>query len=82
MNMTTNRPHPNGRRVLRLRDTVRITGYSNMQLWRLEKAGTFPRRIKLNPDGGPHGAAGHDYGEVMAWLDARLASRTHPDDAA
>ena len=64
-----------GRRVLRPRETVQVTGYCDMQLRRMEAAGSFPRRFKLNPDGGPYGACGHDSNEVMAWLEARRASR-------
>jgi predicted DNA-binding transcriptional regulator AlpA len=68
-------PAESQRRVLRPSETARLTGYSNMHLTRMEKAGTFPKRFKLNPNGGPHGAAGHDSQEVMDWIDARLASR-------
>jgi predicted DNA-binding transcriptional regulator AlpA len=52
-----------------------VTGYSDMQLRRMERAGLFPKRFKLNPDAGKYGAAGHDYGEVMGWLAARKRSR-------
>ncbi len=63
------------RRVMRLPETTRVSGYCDMTLRRLELAGTFPRRFKLNPDGGPFGAIGHDYGEVMQWIEGRRASR-------
>ncbi len=66
----TDAPH-----VSRIPETERVTGYSNVQLMRMEKAGRFPKRFKLNPDAGKYGAAGHDYGEVMAWLAARKRSR-------
>ena len=62
-------------RVLRLPETERLTGYSNMQIMRLEKAGRFPKRFKLNPEGGKYGACGHNYGEVVEWLEERRASR-------
>ena len=68
-------PAESQRRVLRPSETARLTGFSNMHLSRMEKAGNFPKRFKLNPNGGPNGAAGHDSQEVMAWLTARLASR-------
>ena len=61
--------------VSRLPETMRITGYSDVQLWRMEKAGRFPKRFKLNPAAGKYGATGHDYHEVMAWLEARRRSR-------
>jgi len=62
-------------RVVRLREAEKITGYSGMQLWRLERRGLFPRRFKLNPAGGAYGAVGFDYGEILQWLEARRASR-------
>jgi prophage regulatory protein len=62
-------------RVMREAEVLRVSGYSTLQIRRLEKAGKFPRRFKLNPDAGPRGAIGWDYGEVMAWLERRRASR-------
>ena len=67
---------PTESRILRPPQTVRVSGYSNMQLLRLEKVGRFPKKFKLNPDGGKYGAAGHDYQEGMAWMAARRASRS------
>ncbi len=66
----TDAPH-----VLRLPETMRITGYSDVQLWRMEKAGLFPKRFKLNPAAGKYGATGHDFHEIMGWLEARRRSR-------
>ena len=67
---------PEPQRVLRIKQTVEIAGVTDMQLRRWEAAGTFPKRFKLNPDSGKHGAAGHDYSEVMEWLAERRASRS------
>ena len=66
---------PDTPRVLRIPETCRISGLTNVQLHVMEKAGTFPARFKLNPDGGKYGACGHDHGEVMSWLERRRASR-------
>ena len=44
--------------------------YSDMHIWRMEQAGTFPRRIKL----GPH-RVGWSLQEVTDWIDARKAER-------
>ena len=63
------------RRVMRLPETTELVGYCDMSLRRLEKAGSFPRRFKLNPEGGQFGAVGHDFGEVMEWMEGRRASR-------
>ena len=44
--------------------------YSDMQIWRKEKAGTFPKRIKL----GEH-RVGWSLLEVLEWIEARKAER-------
>ncbi len=44
--------------------------YSPVQIWRLEKAGTFPRRIQLGPN-----RIGWVEAEVEAWLRKRLDER-------
>ena len=59
------------RRVQRIPETERQTGYCGMTLRRMERAGTFPKRFKLNPNGGTFGAVGHDADEVAAWVEAR-----------
>ena len=66
---------PTESRILRPPQTVRVSGYSNMQLLRLEKAGLFPKRFKLNPAGPKNGASGHYYREVVSWVEQRGASR-------
>ncbi len=64
---------------MRLPETTRVAGACDMTLRRWEEAGTFPRRFKLNPDGGPFGAVAHDYDEVQEWVKKRLASRDAGD---
>lgn len=44
--------------------------YSKVQLWRLEKAKKFPKRVPLGP--GRHGWAEH---EIDAWIKDRIAAR-------
>jgi predicted DNA-binding transcriptional regulator AlpA len=61
--------------VMRDPEVRERTGYCNMQRRRMEAAGTFPKRFKLNPDGGPYGAVGWSRREVMAWIASRRASR-------
>lgn len=36
-------------KMLRAAEVVERVGYSKMHIWRLEKAGQFPRRVKLGP---------------------------------
>jgi prophage regulatory protein len=44
--------------------------YSPVQIWRLEKAGTFPRRIRLGTN-----RVGWVEAEVEEWLRERIAAR-------
>jgi prophage regulatory protein len=45
--------------------------FSDMHIWRLEKAGRFPRRIKM----GDH-RVGWALDEVLTWIEARKAERS------
>lgn len=51
--------------------------YSKVQLWRLEKAGRFPKRIPL-------GAARHAWAEheIDSWIDERMRERGSTPEAA
>lgn len=55
--------------IIRPRDISSLTGLSPVTIYRLEKAGKFPSRIKLSP-----GAVGWRRSEIEAWLDARQAA--------
>jgi len=57
--------------TLLLRDDLRARGirYSNMHLLRLEKAGTFPRRVRFG------GRVGWVEDEIEEWLRERVAER-------
>ena len=61
--------------IIRQPETSRIVGYCDMQLRRMEGAGLFPARFKLNPTGGAYGAVGWSRAEIMAWVASRRASR-------
>lgn len=63
------------RRVIRQPETSRIAGFCDMQLRRMEEVGNFPKRFKLNRQGGPYGAVGWDLAEIEQWIDQRRASR-------
>jgi predicted DNA-binding transcriptional regulator AlpA len=65
-------------KVLRVRETCARTGLSDDQLKRMEDAGVFPKRFKLNPNGGKFSAAGHLEHEVEAVLLARAAAARNP----
>jgi prophage regulatory protein len=63
---------PRGR-VLRFPETESLTGYKRPSLYRLEKEGRFPTRIKLGE--GQGGAVGYLEADVLDWLDAKAAGR-------
>ncbi len=49
----------------------RLVPYSNMHILRLEKAGKFPKRTRLN-----NGRVCWSFNEVQAWIAGRLAERS------
>lgn len=57
-------------RIITQKELASRVPYSPVQIWRLEKAGTFPRRIKLGPN-----RVGWVEAEVEAWLRHRMADR-------
>ena len=56
-----------GRRIIRKPEVCRRTGYSPVQLWRLEKQGLFPYRVQLSPM-----AVGWYEDEVDEWIRSRV----------
>jgi prophage regulatory protein len=48
--------------------------YSNTHLLRMEAAGKFPKRVRMNPSD-PRGYCGYVESEVDAWIEARAAER-------
>ena len=64
-------------RILRLPQVIEKVGYSGMHIWRLEKAGRFPRRVRLGPN-----SVGWVAEEVDDWIAARVAERDRVPCAA
>lgn len=60
-------------RILRRKNVRRVTGLSDTTIWRLEKAGKFPRRLQLTAN-----TVGWSEREVRDWIE----SRKPVDDAA
>jgi prophage regulatory protein len=58
------------RRIIRSSNVVSKTGYSRMQIYRLEKAGEFPKRVRLGPN-----SVGWVESEVDAWIDEKIQNR-------
>ena len=49
--------------------------YCDMHLRRLEAAGIFPKRFKLNPAGGKYGAVGWHGAEIDQYVDRLIEHR-------
>lgn len=59
------------RRVLMFPEVAQLTGYSRPSIYRLERAGRFPRRVKLGQGYG--GKVGFYADEIATWLASRTA---------
>ena len=59
-------------KILRPAETAARVGYSPRHISRLERAGKFPARVKLNR------AVGHVESEIEAWLQERIQASRLP----
>ena len=60
-------PTPNGHnKLLKSKQVQELTDLSKPTIYRLMKAGNFPRPVKLSPN-----RVAWRKAEIMAWLDAR-----------
>lgn len=57
-------------RAIRKPELREVTGLSDATIWRLEKAGKFPKRLQLGGN-----AVAWLQSEIMAWLRDRAAER-------
>ena len=62
-------------RIISSREVCEIIPYSLMHIGRLERAGKFPRRLRLGP--GRTGRVGWRLSEVEQWIEER-AAETEP----
>ncbi len=53
-------------RILRVREVCLMTGLSRTTLWRLEKVGMFPKRMKLARQ-----AVGWSWNQITKWLSSK-----------
>lgn len=60
-------------RLLSKKQVKEIVLFSYAHIERMEKAGRFPKRVRLSPH--PRGRCGYVEAEVLAWLAARIAER-------
>ena len=63
--------HTSLEKIIMLPQVREIVSYSASHLWRLERAGQFPKRVRL---GGNRVAWVQS--EVSAWVESKLASRS------
>lgn len=64
-------PRPD--QIIDARERRRLVPYSDMHIWRMERAGRFPRRIPLGAN-----RVGWSLAEVMDWINSRKADREDP----
>ena len=61
----------NDDRIVPAKERRQLIPYSDMHIWRLEKAGLFPKRIRLGEN-----RVGWSFRELQEWISARKAERT------
>ena len=64
-----------GLRIIRERELVELLQVSGMTIWRWEKRGCFPRRLKLGAN-----SVGWRYDQVRQWLDSRTVTEPPAHD--
>ena len=57
-------------RIILAPERRQLVPYSDVHIWRKEKAGTFPKRIKLGPN-----RVGWSLQEILDWIEDRKAER-------
>ena len=57
-------------KFLRLPEVLMRVPYSRSHLWRMERDGKFPKRVKLGPN-----RVGWLAGEIDAWINSRIIER-------
>jgi prophage regulatory protein len=62
-------------RIVRVRELEGLVGRDSVSIWRDERAGRFPKRLKIGPR-----AVGWLESEILEWLQKRAAERPPPTD--
>lgn len=57
-------------RVMRKKEVLAVVGLSDVSVWRQERAGTFPKRLRLGGN-----SVGWLKSEIDGWLHQRAADR-------
>jgi len=57
-------------RVIRKKELLPFIGLSDVTIWRMERAGKFPRRIRLGGN-----SVGWYESEIIGWMDGKKKDR-------
>ena len=63
-------------RIVSSEERRHLVPYSDMHIWRLERAGKFPRRLRLGPN-----KVGWSLREIEEWIEERKEERSLPDES-
>ena len=63
-------PNFEGDRIISAKERRELVPYSDMHVWRLERDGKFPKRIRLGEN-----RVGWSLCELQAWIDGKKAER-------
>ena len=74
--MSTQPPAASHTRLLRAPEVQARIGLSDTTIWRLTRAGRFPRAIRISP-----GAVAWRESDIEAWIASRIAATNSPEAA-
>ena len=57
-------------RLIDAKERRRLVPFSDMHVWRLERDGRFPKRIKIGPN-----RVAWQLSEILAWIEAKARAR-------
>ncbi|HOL51485.1 MAG TPA: AlpA family transcriptional regulator [Bacillota bacterium] len=57
-------------RIIRKKELLKTIGLSGVTIWRMERAGTFPKRIKLGGN-----SVGWYESEIIEWMEKKRQDR-------
>lgn len=64
-------------RLIGRKELLALVPYSDVSIWRLERAGLFPQRITIGPN-----RVAWRLAEVLAWIEERAISPSGPREPA
>ena len=64
-------------RLINRKELRRLVPYSDSQIYRMEKAGRFPKRIRIGP-----GRVAWSYADVSEWIECKRQGRVWTADGS